>query len=73
MLTLVYVQNEMYLIPTWKNNRIPNYANQNSDLMSFQQQYSQKNPTGIPESETNQNSASDGGPRNWNQKLEFPT
>ncbi len=21
----------------------------------------------------NQNSASDGGPRNWNQKLEFPT
>ncbi len=42
MLTLVYVQNKMYVVPTWKNNRITNFSNWNSNLMSFQQQISQK-------------------------------
>ncbi len=51
--TLIYVQYEMYFVPTWKNNRIPNFANQNSNMMSFQHWNSQKKiiPE-YPESET---------------------
>ena len=53
MLTLVSVRNEMYLVPTWKNNGIPNFANRNSNLMSFQQRnYKKKSRPEYSESET---------------------
>ncbi len=35
--TLLIVLNEMYWVLTWKNNGIPNFANWNHNLMTFQQ------------------------------------
>jgi hypothetical protein len=49
---------------------ILNFANQNSNYLTFQKLEFQKK---IWPWKRNQNSASDGGPRNPNQKLEFPT
>ncbi len=66
--------NEVYWIPTsilfWNSK----FWNRNSDFLIFQQQNSTKNSDRNLWNQTwNWNSASDGGPRNWNQKLEFPT
>jgi hypothetical protein len=33
----LYIQNEMYCVPTYKIIRIPNFANWNSSWMTFQQ------------------------------------
>ncbi len=74
MFTLVYIQNEMVLAPTWKNNRILNFANWNSDLMSFQHRNSQTNfQPDYPESEMESEFCFQWGSRNQNQKLGFPT
>ncbi len=62
----------MYLVPTWKNNGIPNFANRNSDVISFQQRNSQKNSNQNTQNlKWNWNSASNGGPRN-ETKIKIP-
>ncbi len=57
-----------------KNTGIPNIANQNSNFLTLQtSEFQKKNDRNLLNQKRNQNSAYDGGPRNWNQKLEFPT
>ncbi len=53
---------------------IPNFANQNSDFLTFQTlEIQKKNYWNLWNQKRNRNSASNGGPRNRNQKPEFPT
>jgi hypothetical protein len=50
------------------------FLNQNIDFLIFQQRNSKKkSDQNFWNQKLNQNSAFDGGPRNRNQKLEFPT
>ncbi len=50
------------------------FRNQNSDFLIFQQRNSKKKfDRNLWNQKQNRNTASDGGPRNWSQKLEFPT
>jgi hypothetical protein len=67
------VWNEMYWVPTWKI-RNSEFWNWNSYLTFFQQRNSKKkSDRNLRNQKRNQNSASNGDPRNWNQKSEFLT
>ncbi len=53
---------------------ILNIANQNSDFLTLQtSEFQKKSDRNLRNQTLNRNSAYDGGPRNRNQKLEFPT
>ncbi len=53
---------------------IPNFANQNSNFLTFQtSEFQKKTDRNLRNQKWNWNSASNGDPRNLNQKSEFPT
>jgi hypothetical protein len=54
---------------------IPNFANRNSNFLTLQTSKFKKRKTNrnLWNQKRNRNSAYNGGPRNWNQKSEFPT
>jgi hypothetical protein len=52
---------------------IPNFANRNSNFLTFQTSEFQKSNQNFRNRKQNQNSTSNGGLRNQNQKSEFPT
>jgi hypothetical protein len=54
--------------------RIPNFANWNSNFLTFQtSEFKKKSDLNLSNQKRNRNSVYNGGPRNRNQKLEFPT
>ncbi len=64
--SLVYVQNELYLVPTWKKStseccKLQLWIYEFSSL-----EFYKKSNWNTQILKRNQNSASDGGPRNWN-------
>ncbi len=53
---------------------ILNIENQNSEFLTLQTlELKKKSDQNLWNQTWNRNSAYNGGPRNWNQKLEFPT
>jgi hypothetical protein len=53
---------------------IPNITNQNSNFLTLQTlEFQKKSDRNLWNQKRDQNSACNGGPRNWTQKLEFPT
>ncbi len=68
------IRNEVYWIPVLFCFQNSKFWNRNSDLSIFQQQNSKKTSNwNLRNQKQNRNSTSNGSPRNWNWKSEFPT
>jgi hypothetical protein len=78
---LLYMLWSQYKLAAMKNSEflckqitcIPNFANRNSDFLTSRNRNFKKNNQNFWNQKRNWSSASDGAPRNWNEKLKFPT
>ncbi len=72
--TVFLIQNEVHWVPTLFFLGIPNFGIGIPICRFFNRGIQKiKSDGNLWNQKRNRNSASNGGPRNWNQKLEFPT